>query len=114
VVECSGTESGIGSALQAARKGATLVQIGLAGHPVQIELDTICLKQLIVRSANASTPRSWARAEVLVASGAVALDSLVSAVLPIALWEDAFTRSRAGDGVKLLLQPRAQLVGGGR
>jgi L-iditol 2-dehydrogenase len=41
VVECSGTEGGIRSALQAARKGAALVQIGLAGHPVLVELDTI-------------------------------------------------------------------------
>jgi L-iditol 2-dehydrogenase len=105
VVECSGTEGGIRSALEAARKGGTLVQIGLAGHPVQVELDTICLKQLIVRSANASTPRSWARTETLVASGTVMLDPLVSDVLPIALWEDAFTRTRGGRGVKLLLHP---------
>jgi L-iditol 2-dehydrogenase len=89
----------------AARKGGAYVQIGLAGHPVQVEIDTICLKQLTVRSANASTPRSWARTATLVASRAVTLDPLVSDVVPIALWEDAFARTRGGQGVKLLLQP---------
>jgi L-iditol 2-dehydrogenase len=106
VVECSGTAAGIALGLARARRGARYVQIGLAGKAVEIPFDLVCFKELTVTSGNASTPASWARALGLVSWRAVALGPLVSDVLPLEQWEDAFAATRAAAGIKFVLDPR--------
>jgi L-iditol 2-dehydrogenase len=105
VADCSGAEKGVATALESAARGARYVQLGLTGRPVAVQLDLICLKELQVTSGNASTPESWGRTEKLVASGSVRLDELVTASLPLASWQEAFSRVRSGDGVKFVLEP---------
>jgi L-iditol 2-dehydrogenase len=109
VVDCSGAAEGIDTALRAARKGGRYVQVGLCGKRVPVDIDLICLHELIVSSGFASTPRSWRRAEALVARGSVRLDPLVSSVIPLADWEKAVAATRAGDGVKFVLTPEGAL-----
>jgi len=105
VVECSGRESGMTAALEAARRGARYVQIGLAGKPVTIPFDLVCFKELTVTSGNASTPASWDRALGLIESGSVRLEPLLSDAVPLAEWERAFAATRRGDGIKYVLVP---------
>jgi L-iditol 2-dehydrogenase len=106
VADCSGAAAGIDTALRAARRGGRYVQIGLCGKSVPVAVDLVCLHELTITSGFASTPRSWRRAEVLVAAGLVRLDPLVSEVLALADWEKAVARTRAGDGVKFVLEPQ--------
>ncbi|MCW2635185.1 MAG: Alcohol dehydrogenase GroES domain protein [Blastococcus sp.] len=107
VADCSGAAAGIDTALTAVRKGGHYVQIGLCGKPVPIAIDVVTLHELTVTSGFASTPRSWRRAERLVGARLVRLDPLLSDVLPLSAWEKAVTRTRAGDGVKFVLEPGA-------
>jgi L-iditol 2-dehydrogenase len=106
VADCSGSEAGIGTGLRSTRKGGRYVQIGLAGRPIQLDIDMVCLRELTVTSGFASTPLSWRRAEVLIDSGGVVLDPLVTDVLPLSAWEEAFARTARADGLKLVLDPR--------
>jgi L-iditol 2-dehydrogenase len=106
VVECSGHESGISFGLESIRRGGRFVQIGLAGKPVTLPFDTVCYKELTVTSGNASTPGSWQRALALVERRAVTLEPLVSEVVPLAEWERAFRATRAGERIKIVLDPR--------
>jgi L-iditol 2-dehydrogenase len=106
VVDASGNERGIDAGLRAVRRGGHYVQVGLAGRPITFDIDLICLRELRVTSGFASTPRSWRRAEQLVADGHVTLDPLVTDVLPLSAWETAFERTRRADGLKLVLDPR--------
>jgi L-iditol 2-dehydrogenase len=106
VVDASGNERGIDAGLRAVRRGGHYVQVGLAGRPITFDIDLICLRELRVTSGFASTPRSWRRAERLVADGHVALDPLISDVLPLSAWQVAFERTRRADGLKLVLDPR--------
>lgn len=105
VVECSGHEAGMSFGLESIRRSGRFVQIGLAGKPVTLPFDTVCFKELTVTSGNASTPRSWKRALDLIERRAVALDPLVSEVVPLEEWERAFRAARAGEGVKVVLSP---------
>jgi len=105
VVECSGHEAGMAFALASARRGGRYVQIGLAGKLVSLSIDTVCFRELTVTSGNASTSASWRRAVELVASRAVALEPLLSAVVPLEHWEEGFADTRAGVGVKHVLVP---------
>ena len=82
VAECSGSEGGVALALRSVRKAGHWAQIGLVGRKVSLALDDAVLKELCLRSANASTPRSWRCAERLVSSGAVDLNPLVSRAVP--------------------------------
>jgi L-iditol 2-dehydrogenase len=106
VIECSGSEHGMTACLEHARRGGRWVQIGLAGKPVRVPLDELCYRELTVTSGNASTPASWRRALALVEAGAVRLEPLVSEIVPLAEWERAFATTRAGAGVKVVLDPR--------
>jgi L-iditol 2-dehydrogenase len=106
VADCSGAAPGIDAGLRATRKGGHYVQIGLAGRPIQFAIDLVCLNELKVTSGFASTPRSWKRLEALVAAGHVQLEPLVSEAFSLSRWEEAFARTRAADGLKLVIDPR--------
>jgi L-iditol 2-dehydrogenase len=106
VVECSGSKGGIATCLEHARRGGRYVQVGLAGKPVTISLDEVCFRELTITSGNASTPASWRRAMTLIEERAVDLEPLVSDVVPLSDWERAFAATRAGEGVKIVLDPR--------
>jgi L-iditol 2-dehydrogenase len=106
VVECSGAGPGIADALRAARRRGHVVQMGLRGADVELPYDLICFHELTVTAGFASNPGSWKRAMALLASGAVRLEPLVSEVVPLRDWRRAFEASRAGDGVKFVLDPR--------
>jgi L-iditol 2-dehydrogenase len=106
VIECSGSEAGIANGLAAARRGARYVQIGLAGKPVTLPFDLICFHELTIRSGFASTPSSWRAALDLVTERRVELAPLLTEVVPLVEWERAFAATRAGEGIKFVLDPR--------
>ena len=106
VVECSGSQAGVAFALEHARRGGTYVQIGLSGKPVSVPFDEISHRELTVSSGNASTPESWLAGLALIEAQAVELEPLVTEVVPLADWERAFAATRAGEGVKFMLDPR--------
>jgi L-iditol 2-dehydrogenase len=106
VVECSGAGPGIADALRAARRRGRVVQMGLRGADVTIPYDLICFHELTVTAGFASNPGSWRRAMALLEAGAVELEPLVTEVVPLRDWRRAFDASRAGDGVKFVLDPR--------
>ena len=106
VVECSGAGPGIADALRAARRRGRIVQMGLRGADVTIPYDLICFHELTVTAGFASNPHSWRRAMTLLQAGAVRLQPLVTEVVPLRDWRRAFEASRAGEGVKYVLDPR--------
>jgi L-iditol 2-dehydrogenase len=106
VVECSGSEAGMAVCLAAARRGGRYVQIGLAGRAVTLPFDLVCFRELTITSGFASTPSSWAKALALLESRSVDLEPLLSAVVPLEEWERAFAATRAGEGIKFVLDPR--------
>ena len=106
VAEASGHPGGAEVAFGAVAKGGRYVQVGIFGKPVSVPLDTILFREVIVSSGNASTPSSWHRAVQLLAAGLVDLDPMVTDVVPLGEWERAFAATRAGEGMKIVLDPR--------
>jgi L-iditol 2-dehydrogenase len=106
VVDCSGAALGIALGLDRARRGGRYVQMGLAGKPVTIPFDLVCLKELTVTAGFASTPASWRRALELISERSVVLEPLISEVVPLEEWERAFAATRAAAGIKFVLDPR--------
>lgn len=108
VADCSGSAAGIGRGLELTRKGGHYVQIGLCGRPIPLAIDVVCLREITVTSGFASTPRSWRRAEMLVSSGLVQLDPLVTRVGVLAEWQECFDLTRRAAGVKVVIDPGRQ------
>lgn len=108
VCECSGAAAGATLGIEAIAKRGHYVQVGIFGKPVVVPLDTVLYKELTVTSGNASTPASWRRAMRLIEEGAVELDPLITEVVPLAEWERAFAATRAGSGMKYVLDPRPE------
>jgi len=106
VLECSGSASGVAAALASVRRGGRMVQIGIYGTPVHVPFDEMLLKEVDVRTGYASTPPSWLRAMTLIERGDVQLAPLVSGVVPLAAFADAFADLRAGRAAKLVFDPR--------
>jgi L-iditol 2-dehydrogenase len=105
VIECSGHEAGMAFGLESARRGGRYVAIGLAGADVAIPFDLVCFHELTVTSGFASTPWSWRLALGLLETRAVELEPLLSEVVPLERWAEAFAATRAGEGIKFVLDP---------
>ncbi|HEY5334018.1 MAG TPA: alcohol dehydrogenase catalytic domain-containing protein [Solirubrobacterales bacterium] len=105
-VECSGSAGGVAACLRSTERGGRLVVIGLAGREVSIPFDEVCYRELTVTSGFASIPRSWRRSLALLGEGAVDLGALVSRAAPLGEWEDAIAEVRAGQGMKVVFDPR--------
>lgn len=108
VCEASGAEAAAALCLDAVRRGGRYVHVGIFGRPVTLDLDTVLFKELVYTSGFASTPTSWARAMALLDTGLVELDPLVSGVVPLAEWERAFAATRAGEGMKFVIDPQPE------
>ena len=106
VVECSGAGGGARTCLEAAGRRARYVQVGVFGKDVTVPLDRVFQKELTVTSGFAATPRSWLRALALVETRRVELAPLVSEIVPLADWERVFAGLRAGQGIKVVFDPR--------
>ncbi len=103
VIEASGSQGGIASAIAVARKYATIVGIGL---PVR---DTInfpylpAMKKVLTLVFNMSTAyTSWDRSINLVASKKLDLNPLISDVVPLSKWEESFKKLEAKQGIKIV------------
>jgi L-iditol 2-dehydrogenase len=105
-IECSGSEPAFELCLTRLKRGGQHVQLGIFGHPVTAGLDAVLFKELSVSSGFASTPRSWEHACRLADSAALALEPLVTDVIPLAEWQRAFAAVRAGRGLKFVIDPR--------
>lgn len=102
--EVSGTPAGLASAIQAVRRGGTVVQVGnLPGGPLPVPVNAVMAKELDLRGSF-RFGHEFAEAVGLIASGEVDVLKLVTAERPLAAAPDAFRlaldRSRS---VKVML-----------
>lgn len=103
--ECSGAPAALETCLQAVRRQGCLVQVGLFGRRFESDYEQIALKELTVLGSYGAVHSSWRRGIALLADGKIRTRPLITDVLPLARWEEAFKRSEARDGVKFLLRP---------
>jgi L-iditol 2-dehydrogenase len=105
VFECSGAAPAARTGLEAIRKGGKYMQVGLFGRPIEVDLDSVALKELKVGGVFSSNWRGWNRGLRLAAQNHVQLRPLVSHVFPLAQWERAFELAEQRQGLKILLIP---------
>lgn len=104
VIECSGAAPAAATLLELGRKGGRYSQVGLYGKPIQLDMDVVCYKELVVTGTNATVPSAWPRALRLLADGLPAQE-LVTHRFALSDWDEALAAVTSKVGVKVLLVP---------
>jgi threonine 3-dehydrogenase len=105
LLEMSGHPSAIDSGLAAVRNGGRAALLGIPSDDVTINLaERIIFKGLTVLGINGRKMfETWYQTEALLRSGRVDLTPIISNVLPLEAFEDAFALMRSGSVAKLVL-----------
>jgi (R,R)-butanediol dehydrogenase/meso-butanediol dehydrogenase/diacetyl reductase len=105
-IECVGNSTAAGACLSSLRAGGVLMQTGLHTRAAEIDMRTVTLRDITVRGANCFPVDSWPRVIALIASGALAVDRVVSSEVAL---DDAITSGfdalidPDGDQIKIVL-----------
>ncbi len=105
VFECAGSAASAGNCLVMVRRRGRYAQVGLFGKPIPWDMEQVCYKELHVSGSNATVPSAWIKALHLLASGQVKTAPLISQVLPITEWQQAFEGFERKQGLKRVLTP---------
>ena len=104
-IECSGAGPALGQAVGLLRKQGALIQVGLYGKPVSMDMDMVVRKELKVTAGFAQARSSWEILLKLFEADCLKLDELVTTRLPLADWEKGFEQFRNKEGIKIFLIP---------
>jgi 2-desacetyl-2-hydroxyethyl bacteriochlorophyllide A dehydrogenase len=106
VVETAGTGTTVGQALASARRGGTVVLLGISGGgPVPFDPDVFSLGNLRVLGGFGAPSSAWQHVVALFAAGALELRPLISHRLGLDAYERALRLVGAPDAGKVLLVP---------
>lgn len=104
-LECSGAPPAARLGLEATRRGGQYTQIGLFSGPFALSFDQIAYKELRVTGSLGQRWTSWERGLALMGQGQVDTRALVSHILPLSEWQEAFRLFRERQGLKIVLEP---------
>lgn len=104
-LECAGAPAAARLGMEVTRRGGQYTQVGLFPGPFDLKFDLIAYKELRVTGSLGQRWTSWQRALALMAQGQVNTRSLVSHVLPLAEWREAFRLFEEKEGLKIVLEP---------
>lgn len=80
-------------------------QVAICGREIPFPIDHVFYKQLTVRGSVTYTASTWDRVMRLHDAGTLRLGELISEVLPLGAWEQAFALCATRRGLKVLLRP---------
>lgn len=103
--ECSGAPAAARQGLTLTRRGGQYTQVGLFPGPFELPFDTIAYRELRVTGSLGQRSSSWRRGLALLGQGLVDTRSLVSHILPLDSWQEAFRLAESRQGLKIVLEP---------
>lgn len=107
-IECSGASAALLGGFELVRRAGKVVLIGLVGpETVPIPWNTLLYRELDLHGCFSSPPSSWALALEAAPQEQARLRQIVTAILPLARWQEGFALMRRGEGVKILLDVQA-------
>ena len=104
-IEVAGSAASLHNCLEAVRPMGRITQAGIFGREIEVPLDRLFHKQLELLGSVGYTPRTWDRVMNIYAQGKVRLCDLVSDVVPLSKWEQAFDACASKRGLKVLITP---------
>jgi L-iditol 2-dehydrogenase len=105
VVECAGVAPAIDLALEGVRKRGRVSLMGLPGKRVEVDIEKIAYKELVVSGGIGQRRTAWERSLALMERGVIDNARLISHELPLGDWHRGFEMMEKQEGIKLLLKP---------
>ena len=112
VFDCVAVASTVGQAIGMASKGGTVVIVGVPAGDVEVPLPVVQDHQIRIQGSATYLPEDYAESIQLLADGAVPIDDIVTAEVPLAQVADAYTLSSGGEHVKVLVAVDESLFNG--
>jgi len=104
VLECSGSQEAIHTGIEIIRKGGTFIQIGLSDKEISVDTNKIALKEIQIKGTFATKWWAWKYALRLMEEKKVNLEPLISGIIELEGWEEAFNKVLRSDGLKYLFK----------
>jgi L-iditol 2-dehydrogenase len=105
IFECSGAAPALDLSLKLARRKGRIIQVGLFGKSLSVEMDNLVFKDLTYKGSFTSNTSSWKSAIELTENRQVDTRCLVSDILPLEAVEEAFTLAIDRNRLKVVFQP---------
>jgi threonine 3-dehydrogenase len=107
VIEASGAVNGFQNGLMMARRGGTLVAVGMVQQPVELDVPLhLVRRSLAIRGMWGRRMFStWRAVTALVKEKRFNLQEMITAKLPLSDYEQGFAMAQSGDHIKVLLVP---------
>lgn len=106
VFDCVAVQKTMDQAIPLAFKGGTIVVVGIAGGDVRVPLADVQDKQLRIQGTAMYTAEDFATSIRMLSAGAIDIDEIVTATLPMEQAAEAFVRAARGDEVKVVMRTR--------
>ncbi|KAI1809890.1 GroES-like protein [Poronia punctata] len=103
VIDASGAEPSIQASLHVVRNGGTYVQGGMGKDNITFPIMAMCLKEVTAKGSFRYGSGDYKLAVELIASGKVEVKKLISEVVPFKEAENAFSKVKQGEVVKILI-----------
>lgn len=103
--ECTGTAAGVKDCLSNLIKGGEMIAVGLHGKPIEIDYDSLILKEINLAGSFAHNKASWDKALNILSTRKIKLEPLISGEYPLNQWQQPFKLIDKGKGLKYLLYP---------
>jgi len=110
-IECSGAPAAAQLGLEATRRCGRYLQIGLFSRPFELDLALVAYKELRVFGSLGQRWSAWRRALTLLEEGRVRTRPLVTDIMPLSAWREAFERFERKEAIKVVLQPAEEIEG---
>jgi len=106
VFECVGNEGALRGAVDALRKGAAVIVVGVYGSDPKLQAGLIQDRELCLQGSLMYTSEDYREAIRLLVEGSIDADRMITSVHPLANVEEAFEIAAAGGGsLKVVLRP---------
>lgn len=105
VLECAGVGAAAAMGIEMVCKRGKYTQMGLFGQPVEVNLEAIAFKEIVMTGFVSQRGPSWQRALRLMDRNMIDMERLITHEFPVRDWKKAFDAVEKKEAVKALLIP---------
>ncbi|MBP2100511.1 zinc-binding dehydrogenase [Enterococcus rivorum] len=106
VFECSGSIQAVHSAFKIVRKKGKVIQEGLFSQDMNaIDMSLFIHKEIDYLGSRTQKPSSWKTALHLLETHKINLEPVISKIMPLRDWEQAFALAMSAEELKILMVP---------
>jgi L-iditol 2-dehydrogenase len=105
VADCAGNSAALLTALDSVKRLGQIVKVGWGPAPFNHSLDTLLRKSAMLTGTFGHNWHNWEAVLKLFSMGKLDPRSLITDVLPLSKWHEAFERIEAREAIKIVLIP---------